>query len=158
MERDTELERFAGLQPEVVQAKRIAVWEEKLDTLAAAAGISLIELPAIKPHPHKVLLAVALKQTTSINNGWLARRLSMGAPASASQFICRLRLTKNGPNEIANLLSRVKTCSDCFARSCAKTSAPWNRSRSRSMSPGLLRGEKWIIEPRSWVETRCCSD
>jgi hypothetical protein len=39
-------------------------------------------------------LAAALKQSTSVSNGWLAARLGMGQPASAA---------------IANLLSRVKT-------------------------------------------------
>ena len=108
-ERGAELERFAGLEPEVVHAERIAVWEERLIALATAARISITELPPKKSHPHKVLLAAALKQTTSVNNGWLARRLGMGTPASASQFIRRFRLKKDGPSEIASLLSNVQT-------------------------------------------------
>ena len=109
MERDTELERFAGLEPEIVQAERIAVWEERLIALATAARISMTELPPKKSHLHKVLLAAALKQTTSVNNGWLARRLNMVNPASASQFIRRFGLKNDGPSEIASLLSNVQT-------------------------------------------------
>ena len=108
-ERGAQLERFAGLEPDEVRAERIAVWEEKLNALAVAAGIAPAELPATKSHPSKVLLAAALKQSTSVSNGWLARRLGMGAPASVSQFVRRLRLSTHGPGDIEHLLSRVKT-------------------------------------------------
>lgn len=46
-------------------------------------GIELIER---KSPPDKALLAAVLKATTSASNGWLGRRLAMGAPTSASQY------------------------------------------------------------------------
>jgi hypothetical protein len=56
-----------------------------------------------------VLLAAALKQRTSVSNGWLSARLRMGKPASASQFVRRLLLKPKGRAAIERLLSRVKT-------------------------------------------------
>ncbi|HEY4301172.1 MAG TPA: hypothetical protein VGM73_09885, partial [Candidatus Didemnitutus sp.] len=71
--------------------------------------IDLRRLPGPKSHPHKVLLAAALKQRTSVSNGWLSARLRMGKPASASQFVRRLLLKPKGRAAIERLLSRVKT-------------------------------------------------
>ncbi|MDD2764145.1 MAG: transposase [Opitutaceae bacterium] len=106
---DLERERFAGLGPEEVAAERAAGWEEQLLALARAAKISLETLPAQKSHPDKALLAAALKQSTSVSNDWLGRRLAMGAPASASQFARRWQLTAVGRKATEQLLSRVKT-------------------------------------------------
>ena len=107
--RGAELDRFAGLNPEEVQAERAEVWEERLLALARAAKIDLAKLSAKKSHSDKVRLAAAMKQSTSVPNGWLAHRLGMGQPASASQFVRRLLLHKEGRAAIAKLLSRVKT-------------------------------------------------
>jgi REP element-mobilizing transposase RayT len=104
-----DLERFAGLEPEAVQAERTAAWEEKLQQLARAARIELERLPDPKSAPPKVLLAAAMKKSTSVSNAWLARRLGMGQPASASQFVRRLLLTSAGRAAVEQLLSRVKT-------------------------------------------------
>ena len=107
--RGAELERYAGLEPEDVQAERQAQWEDQLQALARAAAVDLTALPARKSAPAKALLAAALKQGTSVSNAWLAQRLQMGAPASASQFARRLLLQEKGRKAVDKLLSRVKT-------------------------------------------------
>lgn len=109
--RDADLgrERFAGLEPDMVRAEREALWEEKLQELAAKAKVDLKTLSVKKSHPDKVLLAAALKRSTSVSNGWLSERLEMGAPASASQFVRRLMLNETGKAAVDRLLSRVKT-------------------------------------------------
>ncbi len=106
---DLEGERFGGLEPDEVRAERSLVWEERLQALARAAKIDLTKLPAPKSHPDKALLAAAMKQSTSVANGWLAARLQMGAPASASQFARRWLLRAEGRAATQALLSRVKT-------------------------------------------------
>lgn len=108
-ERGVELERFAGLEPVTVQTERAELWEERLQVLARVAKIELAKLPAQKSHPAKVRLAAALKQSTSVSNAWLAERLAMGQPASASQFVRRYLLWEEGRAETAGLVSRVKT-------------------------------------------------
>jgi putative transposase len=106
---DLERERFGGLEPAEVQSERAAGWEERLLRLAKAAKIKLATLPAKKSHPDKVLLAAALKQSTSVSNGWLSERLQMGPPASASQFARRWLLTEVGQKATRQLLSKVET-------------------------------------------------
>lgn len=100
-------ERFAGLGPEESRAEREQVWEEKLCAFAKLAKIDLKKLAPPKSDPSKTLLAAALKQTTSVSNGWLAERLAMGEPASASQFVRRRMLDKVGRSEVERLLARV---------------------------------------------------
>lgn len=106
--RGAEVERFAGLEPKVLQAERMQIWEEKLRALAQAGNVNLAELPPAKSASPKTLLAAALKASTSVSNAWLARRLAMGQPASASQFARRRMLTADGRAEVDALLSRVK--------------------------------------------------
>jgi len=108
-ERGAELDRFAGLEPETVLVERAELWEERLQALARVAKIDLAKLAAQKSHPDKVRLAAALKQSTSVSNAWLAERLAMGEPASASQFVRRYLLREEGRAGTATLLSRVKT-------------------------------------------------
>jgi REP element-mobilizing transposase RayT len=107
--RGADLDRFAGLGPDEINAERRQVWEETLQVLAVAAGVRLASLPARKSHPDKALLAAAMKQRTSVSNGWLAGRLQMGQPASASQFARRFLLDPAGARSVTRLLSRVKT-------------------------------------------------
>lgn len=107
--RGAELERFAGLEPEAVQAERAELWEERLQALAKAAKVDITKLPAPKSHPDKVRLAAALKHRTSVSNAWLAARLGMGKPASASQFVRRYHLQEGHRAATEKLLSRVKT-------------------------------------------------
>ncbi len=103
-------ERYEGLEPEVAREERAIAWEERLREFARKAKISLAELPALKSAPEKVLLAAAMKKSTSVSNGWLADRLGMGQPASASQFARRFLLTEAGRKAVENLTkSRVKT-------------------------------------------------
>ncbi len=87
-----ERNRFAGLEREEWQKEREATWEEQLQTAGAALRTDLNGLPARKSAPAKVALAALLKKTTGVSNGWLARRLKMGTPASVSQFVRRFRL------------------------------------------------------------------
>ena len=106
---DLDRERFDGLGPTEARAEREAVWGQRLDTLARAARIDLGALPERKSAAPKVLLAAAMKQSTSVSNGWLAEHLQMGQPASVSQFVRRLLLSKSAKREVESLLSRVKT-------------------------------------------------
>lgn len=108
-ERGADLERFAGLESEAVRRERAQAWEERLQALAQAARSDLAALPPAKSHPAKTLLAAAMKTTCSVSNAWLAERLGMGKPASASQFVRRRLLQPAGRAEVAALLSRVKT-------------------------------------------------
>jgi REP element-mobilizing transposase RayT len=105
----SDLDRFTGLEPDVLAAERRERWEEELRRLAIAAKVNLDALPAQKSHPDKSLLAAAMKARTSVANAWLAERLQMGKPASASQFARRWMLTPHGRRAVEALLSRVKT-------------------------------------------------
>jgi putative transposase len=108
-ERGADLERFNGLEPDMVQKERTAAWEERLQSLARTLKIDVNALPAPKSHPSKAKLAAAMKASCSVSNAWLAERLAMGKPASASQFARRWMLEPNQKAEIATVLSRVKT-------------------------------------------------
>jgi hypothetical protein len=92
-----------------VRHERALRWEEDLQALATAANIDLAALHGAKSHPDKVLLAAALKASTSVSNRWLARRLAMGQPASVSQFVRRLHLQPTRSAAVTTLLSTVKT-------------------------------------------------
>ena len=86
---DLDRERFGGLDPVNVQAERAVLWEERLLALTRETKIDLATLPPKKSHSAKVLLAAALKQSSSSPNGWISQRLQMGPPASARQFALR---------------------------------------------------------------------
>lgn len=83
--------RFSGLEADERKSEQAAMWEEALLAFAGSAGVNLAALPAKKSAEQKVLLAAAMKQATSVSNGWLAERLGMGEPASVSQFVRRWR-------------------------------------------------------------------
>lgn len=102
-------DRFEGLDPADALVERKEAWEDKLQALAAGAKIDLKKLPAQKSHPDKVRLAAALKTSSSVSNGWLAERLKMGQPASASQFVRRHLLDPKKSRAVRTLLSKVKT-------------------------------------------------
>lgn len=102
-------ERFRGLEPAVVREEREAQWEEQLQALAGAAKIDLGKLSPKKSDAGKAMLAAAMKRSCSVSNGWLARRLGMGQPASASQFARRFMLDARAVARVEALLSRVKT-------------------------------------------------
>ena len=106
---EIDLERFGGLEPEDLEVEREALWEEKLAELARLARVDLKQLPLRKSAPDKVLLAAALKRRSSVSNAWLAQRLGMGQPASASQFVRRWELDAERWRMVDRLLSRIKT-------------------------------------------------
>lgn len=108
-ERGAELERFKGSGITELKQERELLWEERLTALAKMARIDLKKLGPRKSDPKKVLLAAALKQTSSVPNGWLSKRLEMGQPASASQFVRRWMLQEERRAAVGKLLSRVKT-------------------------------------------------
>jgi hypothetical protein len=66
-------------------------WEYRLRVLAQALAINLAELPRKKSAPEKLTLAAAMKDTTSVSLGWLARRLQMGATDSIASLLTRFR-------------------------------------------------------------------
>lgn len=113
-EAGADLERFAGLEPEAARQERSAQWEEQLQTLARLAKVKLEALPPPKSHPDKVLLAAAMKASCSVSNGWLAERMKMGEPASASQFARRWMLDPKRKAAVESLVSRVKTRRLCI--------------------------------------------
>ncbi len=96
---------LAGLDPDVRQAEREHHWETTLVDLARRAGVELTSLSGRKSAPAKVLLAAALKTTTSAANGWIARRLGMGQPASVSQFTRRWLADPDRRREVDALLA-----------------------------------------------------
>lgn len=100
--------RFVGLEPEALKEERERSWDEALADLARAAKIDLRALGSRKSASDKVLLAAAMKRSTSVSNGWLAVRLGMGKPASVSQFVRRWLQTQAGGRATDTLLSRVK--------------------------------------------------
>jgi REP element-mobilizing transposase RayT len=103
------LDRFAGLEPNAARQARADQWEEQLETLARMAKINLEHLPPQKSHADKALLAAAMKASGSVSNCWLAQRMKMGEPASASQFARRWMLDPQRKAAVQSLLSRVKT-------------------------------------------------
>ena len=72
----------------------------------APREIDLKKLPAPKSHPDKALLAAAMKRSASVSNAWLAERLAMGQPASASQFARRWMLREDGRAAVETLVGR----------------------------------------------------
>lgn len=82
-----------GADREAVRLARIELWEDQLRALATAFGIALDNLPRKKSAAEKLILATALKQTTSVSRVWLAQRLQMGASDSISSLLHRFRAT-----------------------------------------------------------------
>ena len=109
VERGADLERYAGMEAGAAREERAEQWEEHLQALARVAQIDLSALPPAKSDASKSLLAAAMKASSSVSNGWLAQRLDMGEPASASQFARRWLLKRGKRRELQRILSRVKT-------------------------------------------------
>jgi putative transposase len=105
---DLEKAQLLGVGP--VPELREDHWEEKLKRAAKDLKVDLHQLPAKKSASEKVRLAALLKAGTAVSNGWLAARLSMGEPASVSQFVRRFRMAGQDKSpEFEAALSRVKT-------------------------------------------------
>jgi putative transposase len=102
-------ERFGllGGDRDAVRAARAELWEDQLRALARAFGIALDRLPPKKSAAEKLLLAAAMKQTTSVARSWLAQRLQMGAASSLGPLLHTYR-TSGGLErpEIKAALSR----------------------------------------------------
>lgn len=81
-----------GRDREDVKELRVMMWEKRLKEEATRLGVNLDHLPSKKSAPEKVRLAALLKANTSVSNGWLAKRLHMGEPATVSQYVRRFRL------------------------------------------------------------------
>lgn len=80
-----------GADREAVRLARTELWEDRLRSLATAFDITLNKLPRKKSAAEKLLLASALKQTTSVSREWLAQRLQMGASDNLSSLLHRFR-------------------------------------------------------------------
>jgi REP element-mobilizing transposase RayT len=99
-----------GSDREAWRLLRQEEWEEKLQAAARALNVKLSSLGARKSSPEKVRLAAVMKEVTDVSNGWLAKRLQMGQPASVSQFVRRFRLGGGlSRRDIHSALSRVKS-------------------------------------------------
>jgi hypothetical protein len=72
-------------------AARAELWENQLRALARAFGIALDFLPPKKSAPEKLLLAAAMKLTTSVARSWLAQRVQMGAASSLGPLLYAYR-------------------------------------------------------------------
>lgn len=107
---DLERTTLLGVQSVEFSDVREMQWDLMLSKLAKKARINLVDLPDKKSAFEKVLLASLMKQTSSVSNGWLAERLSMGQPSSVSQFVRRMELKRD---ELwvkkEKILSNVKT-------------------------------------------------
>jgi len=79
---DAERLELLGSDREAHDEARGGIWEEKLRAAAAALRVSLEALPTKKSAAEKVQLAALMKTTTSVSNGWLAKRLEMGKPGA----------------------------------------------------------------------------
>jgi hypothetical protein len=132
-ERGAEVERYAGLEPDVAQAERHAAWEEQLQRLAKAGRIDLAVPHRRKSHPDKVLLAAALKRSTSVSNRWLAERLQMGEPASASQFVRRLLLREDGTGRTRQVSTLDKPGQAEYARVRQNTSGNYRTGQAEDV-------------------------
>ncbi len=71
---------------------RESYWEKCLQGAAKELKLDLDKLPQPKSATEKVRLASIVKSRTGVSNRWLAERLQMGQPATASQFIRRFRI------------------------------------------------------------------
>jgi len=113
-----DLERAQMLGTGAVKEWRERQWEQKLRAAAGSLGINLARLPGQRSAPEKVRLAAVMKSGSSVSNGWLARRLDMGQPASVSQYVRRFHLARSGERDAR------------FQRAAAKVRAPVSRGRS----------------------------
>jgi putative transposase len=86
-------ERFSllGAERPAVLAARAELWEEQLRALARAFKVQLGRLPKKHSADEKLLLAFAMKRTTSASARWLAQRLQMGSPSSLGSLLHRFR-------------------------------------------------------------------
>ena len=101
-------QRYVGLSREDLQRERARVWEEALVAFAAKAQLDLRALPKRASDPLKLLVASALKQTTSVSNCWLAEWLKLGSVNSVGPWLQRWRQEPSYGKSLARLLSHVR--------------------------------------------------
>lgn len=102
--------QLAGADRSAHRELREHIRERKLQALAKAFRVRLDRLPAPRSAAKKVTLAAAMKLGCSVSNGWLAQRLSMGQPASVSQYGRRHRLSgQTAEAGFQKTLSRVES-------------------------------------------------
>lgn len=107
---DAERFELLGSDREAHDEARAGIWEEKLRAAAAALRVSLEALPKKKSAAEKVQLAAWMKTTTSVSNGWLAKRLEMGKPGSVTQYVRRFRQGGGAKNRaFKSALSKIHT-------------------------------------------------
>ena len=106
--RDREGVRFEGLEKEEVKAEREEYWEEKLEAAVELPGTDLKDLSARKSASGKCLLAAVIKECSSVSNGWLAKRLDMGKPASASQYARRWMLDESRAGKVRKVCKKLQ--------------------------------------------------
>jgi len=99
--------RFEGLEKEALRAERESYWEGRLQEAANLAKIDLKELPRLKSAKEKCVLASVMKHSTSVSNRWLAKRLGMGQPASASQFSRRWMSDARRAKEVYRMIKKL---------------------------------------------------
>ena len=102
-------ERFEGLDKSEIQDARHVFWEDVLSQAAKLAGINLSKLPAAKTAPEKSLLAATMKQCTSAPNGWIADKLQIGKPATASQCARRWLLKNDQKMKVDRLVKQLRS-------------------------------------------------
>lgn len=89
---------------------REAVWEQRLEEVASAFGVSFEQLPAAKSALPKLALAMIMKRTTSVSNRWLADRLQMGQPSSVATILRRIASQPEARSaQMERVLSRFLT-------------------------------------------------
>ena len=84
-----------GADQAALQKDRESHWEKCLQAAVEELELDIESLPKLKSSLEKVRLASVIKSRTSASNRWLAERLQMGRPASASQFIRRFRIANS---------------------------------------------------------------
>jgi putative transposase len=93
VEERTERLSLLGADRHAVLAAQVELWEAQLRALAGALGIALHQLPPKKCAEEKLLLAAAIRRTTSASRAWLAQRLQMGAASSLGPLLHKYRAT-----------------------------------------------------------------
>lgn len=86
---------------------RERTWEERLVRFAKAAKVDLNNLGAKKSDSGKVSLAAAMRSATAASNGWLARRLQMGAAGGVSQSVRRWLQVPENEQRLAQVIAQV---------------------------------------------------
>ena len=102
-------ERFEGLGKDEIKEARQVYWEDVLKHAAKLARIDLNHLPTPKTAPEKSLLAAVLKQCTSASNGWLAEKLEIGKPATASQCARRWLLKNDSQKKVERIVKQLRS-------------------------------------------------